>query len=429
MLSLLTGARAFAADFESLLASRLESSSSYRNTLISLRKAELAEAQFTEAFIPNVSLSANGNQQGGVVLRDGEFQPVSLRGTVSFSGLLGADLTLSLPVTFGSSRPGDAPAAIGNPSLSISRRLFPETDLRRLSARASLIRARDAVVRAEADHFIGLVSDILSAKRAVTTLGNYRSSAAVRERLAEVTVNSASQREVQRALLQAKRTLLQAEASLRTVPAEILSNLDSLYEEVYASGETWFRNFPAARTVPATSAEIEALTLDLQAAELERSRWFLPYLPNPTVSAGLEWDTGRNRLSWSISFQLSATVLDKGERAVSALERRETAEIRGLTLEARRTGLIEEARQAWDRLELLELDRRIAELDLTDRREALERQRALFEAGFATEEDLVLAEVSYTSAELQLLQTEHEHFLQRLRIMRLTAADSAAGDR
>lgn len=429
IVSLLWGAQSFAADWETLLASRLESSPAYRRAVVSLRKAELAEAQFTEAFIPEVSFSAAGSRQGAVVLQDGELQPVSLRGTVSFSGLLGADLTLSLPMTFGPEEPGAASAALGNPSLSVTRRLFPETGVGRLTARSALLRAQEAVARAEADIFIGLVEEILSARRAVLLLENYRSNAAVRERLETVTVNLASRRDVQRALLQAQRSLLQAEASLRTVPAEILGNLETLYDEVLAGSGTWFRNFPAERSVPVTSAETEALALELEAAELQRSRWFLPYLPNPTVSAGLEWDTEENRLSWSLSFQLSVTVLDKGERAGSAFERRENAEIRRLTLETERVSMIEEARRAWDRLELLELDRRIAELDREDRRDALERQRALAEAGFATAEDLVLAEVNHTSAELTLLQTEHDHLLQRLRIMRFTTADRTAGER
>lgn len=225
--------------------------------------------------------------------------------------------------------------AVGNPSLSVTRQLFEEFDVELLSARADLIRSRESEITAYADVRTELVSEVFDAWISLRILDDARRRLEMAERLRASSRDETGIRDLERSLLQAERSLLQAERALREIDSRIVEYADALYGEIGDRFDLWVEGLPEPDAIPTTSAAISAQELDLAAAEARRARSFLPYIPNPTFSATIGYDRELDEPFWTLSVQFSVTLLDRGERALSALQRRETADIERLRAEVR----------------------------------------------------------------------------------------------
>lgn len=410
---------AFAAEFDSLLAERLSESISYRQAALSLRQAELRVAQLDEFYVPYASI---GVGQTGIVYlggEDGGLQSFQIQPAVRFENVLGASISLGLPMTVRPSPVGDQDSfSVGDPTLTLSRRIFEETDASLLSARAALVRARDSERGAYADARVQLVSEVFEARMALQTLVDTRTRLEDAKTLLSVSRDETAERNLTRQILQAERAVVQAERSLRSIDSRVVSNADVLHADVIARFDDWTRRLPTAETKPDSSATIDAQRLALAAAEARGALSFLPYVPNPTLTANLSYDREENRFDWRLGLQFSVTVFDRGERAVLSLERRENATIERLRLDAAFESFDRSVRTAWEDLTMLELDRQIHRIDLEAQRETTETTRELYGHGFVTNEALTASELALSAARLQLERTENNYRVQQLRVLR-----------
>ncbi len=411
----------FAIGWEELHSRRLEENLAYRQAALQLRQAELRVAQSDDFYIPYLSLGSGGpghiRYVGG---EDGGLQPFTLQPSLTFSNVLGTTFAFGLPVTVVPSPAEDQDAVTaGDPSLTVSRRIFEESEATALSSRAALVRAQDAERSARSDVRITLVSEVFEALAALQTITDTRARLENARSIRDASRDETVARDLERSILQAERALIQAERSLRAIDDDILEHADSLYAEILDRFDDWVANLPQHGTFPGTSAGIEAQRLALAAAEKRRALAFLPYIPNPSLSASFTWDRDERELSWSLGLQFSVNLVDRGERAVAALERRENAEIERLRLDGAVESLDRTVRTAWEELTVLEIDSRIRALDLEDQTETTERTRELFAAGFATQESLVSAELALSSARLAAERAERSYRIQELRVMQL----------
>ncbi len=409
-----------AISWDELLDERLNESVSYRQAALQRRQAELRVAQLDQFYVPYVSIGTPGQTSiryvGG---EGGGFQPFNLVPSVSFTNVLGADISLGLPITV---RPEPADQqdtlTIGDPTLTVSRRLFEETDAAALNARAALIRARDAEASAYADVRVGLVTEVFEARSGAQTLANTRTQLDIARRLREASRDETAVRGLTRSILQAERAVIQAERALRPIDARVAANADALYDEILDRFDEWIAALPDRETTPEASPAIRAQQLTVAAADARRARSFLPYIPNPTFDASVTYDRDENEIGWSIGLRFSVPIVDRGERAFAALERRETAEIEAIRLDSAVDAFDRTVRSAWEELELLEIDTRIRQLDLEAQQESAERARALYEQGFATEETLISEELALSGARLQLERAMNSYRAQQLRVLR-----------
>ena len=412
---------AVAIGWEELLSQRLDESVAYRQAVLQRRQAELRMDQLDRFYLPYISVGTAG--QTSITYVGGEgggLQPFVVQPSVSFSNVLGANLALGLPVTVLPSPPEGVDAVtVGDPSLVVTRRLFEETDATALSARSALIRARDAEAGALAEVRLGLVSEVFDARATLQTVADSRTRLENARRLADASRDESTARELERAILQAERARIQAERTLRTLDDVVIEHADHLYAEILERFEVWVADLARDGTMPETSAAVRAQQLALAAAEARASRAFLPYLPNPSFEARVSYDRDENDLNWSVGLRFSLPIIDRGERSLAAFERRESAEIERLRLETTAQALDLTARSAWDDLELVELEARIAALDLEVQEESAARVRALHDEGFATRESLVNAELALSAARLQLERAQNGYRLQQLRLLRL----------
>ncbi|MCX7030325.1 MAG: TolC family protein [Spirochaetes bacterium] len=423
LLPLLAVVAPLAADWDASYAARLEENLAYRQALTQLRQAELKAAQEERPYLPYLGVGTSG--QFGVSILDGELQASVITTELRFENLLGADLTFAVPLSFG----GASPAGLGNPSVTLSRRIFEETQSSLLKARAALIRARASMEKAASDVRLGLVTDILDAYRSVRVVESHRRNLAVLERLREVTRSETDARAVERRILQARRAILQADAALQAMDAEVRANVEALYPEAQERIRTWVRSMPPKGSPAPSSAELEAQRLELEAAERERALAFLPYVPNPTLSASLTYDPDERKLGWRFSVLFSTDVIDRGERATAAFLRREGPAIERMTLESAKKSLERSVASAWTALEVLDVDRQIQALDVEDVRETAKRWQALFSRGFVSEEDLAMVEIDLAVEELDAVEIEHEYVKQQLKLLRYYGSARAEGAR
>jgi outer membrane protein TolC len=250
-------------------------------------------------------------------------------------------------------------------------------------------------------------------------VASHRRNLATLERIRTVTRSETDAREVERRILQARRAILLADAALEAIDAGVRAEAEALYPRVREMVEGWVRALPRKGVPPPESAEIAALRLELAAAERERSLWFLPYLPNPTVSASLGYDLDEPGLTWQVALFFSTDLVDRGERAAAASTRREAPELARLGLESAERSRQRAVASAWNALEVLDLDRRIQALDVEDAREIAAQWRELFARGFITEEDVVMAEIDLAVAELDAVEIEHDILRKQLELLQL----------
>jgi outer membrane protein TolC len=415
--SVLSVPAASALSWDELLAERLQNNITYRQAVLQRQVAEQVLAQSERFYLPYVNVGVGPSGPPGSIVYNGDFYPISVRPSVAFTQVLGAEIAFELPITVDPSPSGQT-ASVGNPSLSVTRRMFEESDAELLGARADMIRSREAELSASADVRAQLASEVLDAWISLQTLEDARRRLELAERLRTASRDETVNRDLERSLLQAERSLIQAERALRTIDPRIIEHANVLYEEVGDRFALWIAGLPEPNTIPTTSAAIDAQELDLAAAEARRRRSFLPYVPNPTFSATLGYDRDGGEWYWALSLQFSIAVVDRGERALSALQRRESAEIERLRLESARDSFQNAVRNAWEELTLIDLDLQILRLDLESQQEAAAKTRSLFESGFATEETLITSELALSGAELQVARAENDYRMQQLRVSR-----------
>jgi outer membrane protein TolC len=408
-----------AADWESRYAARLADDPAYRRAQSQLRRAELALAEKERFYRPYVALhSANPTSLGStssIKVTDGVLQSSALAAELRLENLLGGELAFTMPFLFG----GSAPPGPGNPSITFSRAIVDESAADLLRTRADLLRAAASVEKAAADVRLGLVSDILDAYRSVRVVASHRKNLATLERIRDVTRSESDAREVERRILQAQRAILVAEAALEAIDPGVRAEAEALYPGVRELVESWVRTLPRKGTLPPESAELAAQRLELAATERERSLWFLPYLPNPTLSASLGYDVDEPGLTWQVSLLFSTDLLDRGERAAEANARREAPELARIGLASAERSRERAVASAWNALEVLDIDRRLQVLDVEDAREVVEQWRELFARGFVTEEDVAMVEIDLAVEELDAVRIEHDVLKRQLELLQL----------
>ena len=74
-------------------------------------------------------------------------------------------------------------------------------------------------------------------------------------------------------------------------------------------------------------------------------------------------------------------------------------------------------KSSWRALEILELEKQLQALDLEDARDEVSRLSALFEAGFISQEELLVGEIDESIAELDEVKTKHDYIKQQLNIL------------
>jgi len=394
--------------WDELYASRLDASASYKEAGIGVKSAILSLEQYTKPYIPTISLSTSATSP--IKIDSTGFTGGSLVSSLGFEQVLGTDIALNVPIKMAS----NGSLNLDDPNVSISRKLFTEGKADRLDAEAALLNAKALLKTVEDSVEITLANEILNEKYYNSLLEASRKNLEVLEKVKKATTDTTTLRELERRILEAQKSILTATKALEKIPAEVKENLGFLLTNLMSLQGEWVKVIESS--VPETSLSIEALVLSLQAAEKRQAFGLLSYLPNPSITAEISYDTSARSLDWALSFSLSYDVADKGKRSLEALKRKEYPEIYRAKLAEAKKSLSEGVRTIQSSIESLELDLKIQRLDIEDAQDELTIMQALYEGGFTSEENLVIVQIDLSVERLEAEKIEYDILMQKLNL-------------
>ena len=402
-------AGAAAEGWDSFYTARLNASAAWLESKLALRTAELAYDQYLKPLVPTVSLTTGTStvlSVGSTGVTAGTLIP-----SITLENLFGADLSLKAPLKAS----GSGGIGLGDPSLSLTRKLFVETDADRMDAEAAVLTARASVQNIENSLRVALATDILNAIYYRHLLDANNDNLKVLEKVRAATVDKTELRAIERKVLATRKSILVASASLADLDEGIKANAEPLYSDILRLQAAWTAG---TGTQPARdSISVQALELSLDAARKREAFSLLPYLPNPSLTASLSYDLDTSSIAWGLSISLSYDAIDKGQHALSALKRREYPRILGIKLSDARASLADNIRKTNDRLASLELDRKIKELDIADAEDVARIVEELFRGGFTTEENLLTRRIDLSVEQLLAQRIEFDIVVQRLNLI------------
>lgn len=394
--------------WDELYASRLDASASYKEAVIDVKSAILSLEQYTKPYIPTISLSTSATSP--IKIDSTGFTGGSLVSSLGFEQVLGTDIALNVPIKMAS----NGSLNLDDPNVSISRKLFTEGKADRLDAEAALLNAKALLKTVEDSVEITLANEILNEKYYNSLLEASRKNLEVLEKVKKATTDTTTLRELERRILEAQKSILTATKALEKIPAEVKENLGFLLTNLMSLQSEWIKVIESS--APETSLSIEALVLSLQAAEKRQAFGLLSYLPNPSLTAEISYDTSARSLDWALSFSLSYDVADKGKRSLEALKRKEYPEIYRAKLAEAKKSLSEGVRTIQSSIESLELDLKIQRLDIEDAQDELTIMQALYEGGFTSEENLVIVQIDLSVERLEAEKIEYDILMQKLNL-------------
>ena len=394
--------------WDELYASRLDASASYKEAVIDVKSAILSLEQYTKPYIPTISLSTSATSP--IKIDSTGFTGGSLVSSLGFEQVLGTDIALNVPIKMAS----NGSLNLDDPNVSISRKLFTEGKADRRDAEAALLNAKALLKTVEDSVEITLANEILNEKYYNSLLEASRKNLEVLEKVKKATTDTTTLRELERRILEAQKSILTATKALEKIPAEVKENLGFLLTNLMSLQGEWVKGIESS--VPETSLSIEALVLSLQAAEKRQAFGLLSYLPNPSITAEISYDTSARSLDWALSFSLSYDVADKGKRSLEALKRKEYPEIYRAKLAEAKKSLSEGVRTIQSSIESLELDLKIQRLDIEDAQDELTIMQALYEGGFTSEENLVIVQIDLSVERLEAEKIEYDILMQKLNL-------------
>jgi len=207
----LATSQGFADTWDSIYTARLNDSSSFLEAKLNLKSAEVDYDQYVKPYIPSVSLttysSSDSTYESGINFGSDTTSGGALIPTVTFEKIFaGADVSLKAPISISSI----SDISLGNPSVSISRSLFPETEANRLEAEATLLSVQASVQKIQDTLKISLVTDILNTIYYQKLLETSQKNLEVLKKVRAATVDTTKFRDLDKSILSAQKSILEA---------------------------------------------------------------------------------------------------------------------------------------------------------------------------------------------------------------------------
>ncbi len=409
----LVASQGFAGTWDNIYNARLNSSSSYLESKLDLKSAEVDYDEYIKPYIPAVSIatysSSDSTYESGINFGSGTTSGGALIPTVTFEKIFaGADVSLKTPISISSTNG----ISLENPSINVSRSLFPETEANRLDAEASLLSAQASIQEIQDDLKISLVTDILNTIYYQKLLETSQKNLEVLKKVRAATVDTTKFRDLDKSILSAQKSILEATNYLANIKDDVKNNIEALYQDITNLQDEWLSSIKGDQ--PATSKAIHSIELSLAAAEKRAKFSILPFIPNPTLTASVYYDVDKSQLGWGLTFKLSYDMLNKGQNSLSATQRTEYPKIYKIKLDDAQKELNDNLREISEELQSLELDKEINDIEIADSQDEATRQENLYKSGFVSEEDYAMAQIDLETLKLDAQKIEFDILIQKL---------------
>jgi outer membrane protein TolC len=412
---IMAASQGFADTWDTIYNARLNGSSSYLEAKLDLKSAEVEYDEYCKPFVPSVSIatysSSDSVYESGISFGSGTTSGGVLTPTVTFEKVFaGTDLSFKTPLSISSTNGVN----LKNPSISVSRSLFPETEANRLDAEASLLSAQASVQKIQDNLKISLVTDILNTMYYQKLLETSQQNLEVLKKVRAATVDTTRFHDLDKRILSAKKSILEATKYLADIKDDVKNNMEGLYQDVTALQGKWLSSIGGDQ--PVTSKTIHSIELSLNAAERRGKFSILPFIPNPNLTASLYYDMDKSQLEWGLTFKISYDILNKGKNSLSSLKRTEYPKIYKIKLDDAQKELKDNLREIAAELQSLELEKEINAIEVTDSQDESTRKGNLYKSGYVSEEDYLTAQIDLETLKLAEQKIKFDILIQKLKL-------------
>jgi len=397
-----------------VLDERLGQDLTYQKLMVEQVAAERALAEYEGFYLPYVSI---GTGSGGFVFDESGLKTGEIALNADFLHVWGASVGISLP--YGYTRAGDQTGwGFGDFVLTASRELFPEEETKKLEMRASSLKAAFSLNQKRWAVFAELIQSLFDYRHTTQLYTATLEKAEIYRRFWAQENERVTKESYWKQVLTLEKMVQETRSLLVDYKQWQIygpSEIEAFYEEIMTLIPSYYAQCDTAAF--GSRPDLLALELEGKSAEKTGDFWYLPYLPylpNPQFSLSARFDIQSpsmsliQRISWSLSVKMDVPLLDRGERELEAMKRKQNKDLKALEYAQTRASLEDEMEKLSLKQRAILIEIELKGLEVSQSLERLQRDERLQKLGYLTEKDYRLSYLNHRETEL-----EYEKVLQK----------------
>ena len=329
----------------------------------------------------------------------------------NFVKILGASIGVSLPYVYDLT---DYSGKFENFNLTVSRPLFTEFYLEVPQAELSVMQSKNAMEKTRWDIFSQLLQDIFNYHNALSTRELINGRTYVTEILYENENDNEKKKTYRQQLTELNKLSINNELVLNGLNLEYCAEL---YSQAVQICEKMVLISEDCTQVNFNGTELPSVLLKEDIARRQKEMWFLPYLPNPVISFGidlldsLKWHVG---LSFEYSFFEKGTVSSKSVESSNRISQYEIAVLQTANAKESIQHSIEKLKKD---LEIYKMEVFASKANMDDSLAELAKNKLLMEKGYITKEKYDLESYEHISKKLDYEKTLQSMYLTCVKLL------------
>lgn len=384
----------------------------YQSANINFLQAQNSLDSLTSVFLPTLSLTTSVLTFNASGLESSARLNINLGILNLYSTKIGLNLPFNLnDVSF------------QTPELSLSRSLIVEYQADLMQAKSTYLNALWSIQNAKWSCFTTLVENIFDWYYYSKMVNLYTQRINVLKDIYN-SINSANQTQKNAAyqqLLSAQSALANYQNSLQTI--QPLPNFTpystQLYQDTITFVSSMTSNFSTdinVSDVISNRNDIRALQYQYQAYKAQADLWFLPFVPNPTITFTVPLN---NISGWSISLNLDFSLLYSGENTIQSQQRLTNVKIGQEELQNAITTATLSLKGLILKRKSLQIDLETAQNNAQTALQSFQKTEALYREGLESKDNYILANLDYQESLLSVQRIQQQIILNEIRIMQM----------
>jgi hypothetical protein len=400
--------------FLNLYNSGLNQNPTYQSANINFIQAQNNLNSLTSFFVPTLSLTT---QSVGLTFKATGLENTSfLNINLGILNLYSTTIGFSLPLNVSNMR-------FQTPEFSVSRSLIVEDQANMMQAKSAYSNALWSIQNTKWSYFTTLVQNIFNWYYYNQMVNLYTQQVNVLKDVYNSInpENYTQQNAAYQQLLSSQSALANYQNSLQTI--QPLPNFTPYSTQLYQDTMTFVSSITSnfstdinVNDVISKRNDVKALQYQYQAYQAQGNLWFLPFIPNPTITFAVPLN---NISEWSISLSLNFSLLNGGSNVIQSQQRLTNVQIGQEALQNATTtdilslnGLILKQRS-------LEINLTTAQNNVQTALQAFQTAEALYKEGLESQDNYALANLSYQESLLSAQQVQQQILLNEIQIMQM----------
>jgi hypothetical protein len=305
---------------------------------------------------------------------------------LNFTELYGAQLGMTLPFGYNED---ENKFQIGNLGLSISRDLKKEPEVEKLNLEANYYDAIYSIKKTKNSIYISTINSIINKNNNEELMNLNMKKLELLVKKYEYLKDEDEREKVELDIIKTKKSI----QSLKDKQENFDYDID---KKTYEEALNLLKKYDEKINMNYIQREdIKALNKRVEAAKIQETFWFLPYLPDMSVAFNIN---DLENFKWSLTFDLNLNVLDFGEKEQLANTRKNNYS--DLKVKEKIDSIERTIKSYLNDIRINEFDKKINASNLKQSKENILKNRKLFENGFMSELDYDLYEIDYRINEI-----------------------------